>query len=157
LSTITAIPTEELGFLCNGLLWEMSERGFTIVDRTKLQTVFSPLVVASKEKFQEEMHLHRALIATRFGEDPRSAFQEVNELEIPVFVHSYYVQKSLDLEQELKKEKKTIEKLSEIATLTKKEKKEFELLKAKEAQRKKRAESKKRSSVSNPRRKKKKK
>ena len=52
LSTITVIPTEELGFLFNGLLWEMSERGFTIVDRTKLQTVFSPLVVASREKFQ---------------------------------------------------------------------------------------------------------
>jgi len=103
------------------------------------------------------MESHRALIARRFGEDPSKAFQEVDELEYPIFVHSYYVQKSIDLEQELEREKKTIEKMSAQTALTQKEKKEFELLKAKEAQRKKRAESKKRSSASKLHRKKKKK
>jgi hypothetical protein len=150
LSTITACPPEEMGCLFDGLLGELSERGFAIVDRARMQNVFSPLVVASREKFNEEIETHRLLIANRFGEDPSKAFREVDDLEVPVFVHSYYIQKASYLEQQLQEEKKSRKVLESEQKLTVKERKEYEILKAERKERKKKALSKKRSTASRP-------
>lgn len=148
LSTLTACPAEELGFLFDGLLWELSERGFAIVDRTRLQNVFSPLVVASRTKFQEEMETHRALVANQFGEDPNKAFKEVNDLEVPILVHSYYIQKAAQLEEQLEEEKRVRKSLETQKKLTGKEREEYESLKAKEKKRKHKVLSKKRAAAS---------
>jgi hypothetical protein len=148
LSTVTASPAEELGSLFNNLLWELSERGLSIVDRVRLQTVFSPLVFASRSKFEEEIEAHRALVSRRFGEDPSKAFREVPDLQAPIVVDSYYLQKSLELEKELQKEKKAKEALKEKVKITEKERKEYDALKAKEKQRRKKAQSRQRAAAS---------
>ena len=148
LSTITACPAEELGILFNNLLWELSERGLAIVDRTRLQTIFSPLVVASRTKFQEEMETHRVLITSQFGEDPEKAFREVSELEMPIVVHNYYIQKSIQLERELQEERKAKEALKAQTALTRKEREEYVILKSREKQKKLKSLSKKRAVAS---------
>lgn len=157
LSTVTACPAEELGFLFNSLLLELSERGLAIVDRTRLQAVFSPLVVASRAKLHEETETHRVLIARRFGEDPSKAFKEVSELDMPIVVHSYYAQRSVELEEQLKEEKKAKEALQAQAKLTEKERQKFEILQQQEKQRKLKARSRERAAASRPGRKRKKK
>jgi hypothetical protein len=148
LNTITPCGVEELGALFNNLLWELSERGFAIVDRSRLQTIFSPLVVASRSKLQEEIELHRNLIAEIFGEDPNQAFREVNDLELPLIVHNYYIQKAIDLEKQLAAERHAKEELITQSKLTEKQQKEYQQLKAKEKGKKRKALAKKRAFAS---------
>lgn len=86
-------PTEELGFLVNGLLWELSERQLAIVDKERLR-VFAPLIAASREKFEEELASHNALITERYGESANKAFNEVSSLEMPIVLKSYFFAES---------------------------------------------------------------
>lgn len=157
LSTVTACAAEELGVLVNGLLWELAERGLAILDRTRLQVAFSPLIVASRERLQEELESHRVLIARRYGEDADKAFTEASELDLPVVMDSYYAQKSAELEKQLMEEKKAREAIQAQASLTEKERRELAILQAKEKQRRQKALSRQRAVASRPGRKRRKK
>lgn len=148
LSTVTACPSDELGFLVNNLLWELSERGLMILDRARLQLVFSPFISSAREKLQEEIETHRALIALRFGEDGAKAFGEVSDLDLPIVAHSYYAQKATELEQRLEKEEKARQALEARSRLTDKERRELAGLKAKAQERRRKAEAKRRGAAS---------
>lgn len=150
LSTVTACAADELSSLVNGLLWELSERGLAIIDRTRIQTVFSPLIVASKEKLQEELESHRVLIARRYGEDASKAFNEVSDLELPVVLESFYAQKAAELEMQLKKETATKEALKAQAQISGKDRQRLAILEAKQKARHREALSKKRAAASRP-------
>jgi hypothetical protein len=157
LSTITACPPDELDCLFDNLLWELSERGLAILNRKKIEVVFSPLVHASRERLQEEIETHRILVGRRFGADPEKAFSEVSDLELPIVLESYYVQRSKELEKELEEERKSKELLrTQIPKgLSEKERRELKILRAKQKQKKKGALSKRRAAASRPKKKKK--
>lgn len=147
LSTITVCDPKELGFLVNGLLWELSERQLAIVDKQRLK-VFSPLTVASREKLEEELLTHSVLVAQRYGENASQAFNEISPLEVPVVLESYSVQKAEDLEQRMAQQQKRMEVLQSQAKLNEKERRELEELRTHQRFRKRKAQSKKRSAAS---------
>lgn len=149
LSTITVCPPEELGFLVNGLLWELSERQLAIVDKERLR-VFVPLTVAAREKFEEELATHNALITERYGESASKAFNEVSSLEMPIVLKSYSLQRAEDLERELEREKKRTETLQAQAGLTERERNELAVLRSKDIFRKQKALTKRRAAASRP-------
>lgn len=149
LSTLTVCQPDELSFLINGLLWELSERQLSILDKQRLG-IFAPLTVASRERLQEEEVTHRAFIAQRYGEDASKAFKEVTDLEAPVVLKSYSLQKAEQLEKELDRERKRVEVLQAQARLTEKERQELEELKTREKFRRQKALSKKRGAASRP-------
>ena len=149
LSTITPCTPDELRFLFDGLFGELSERGFTIVDKSRLQTVFSPLIDASKNKLQEELARHRTLIAQRYGERAEEAFGQVSDLDASTVMHSFYAQRTEELELRL-------ERMSTQTrtNLSDKDRQELEILRSEKAFRKQRELKRKRAAESNPKKKK---
>jgi hypothetical protein len=65
------------------------------------------------------------LIAERYGVDPSDAFMEVNELDLPIVVESYYAQKVEALQQDLEKERKRTQTLEGQTKVTEREKQEL--------------------------------
>ena len=153
LSTITVCNVEELGFLVDGLLWELSEQGFAIVETERLQIVFSHLVNASRDKLQEELEIHHVLVSRIFGENPEKAFQDMDDLDIPIAEESYYAQKSIYLENELKKAKNARAEAVKKAQITEKEREDLKRLREKEKLRRQKAESKRKAAKSKSRKK----
>lgn len=100
-ATLTACSVDELASLTNGLFWEMSERDLNVVDRSSLQTTFAGLISPSQDRLEDELARHRALVAAQYGEEGVKAFEEVDQLDIPMVVESYFAQKSEVLEEEL--------------------------------------------------------
>ena len=100
-ATLSVPPIEQLTALTNGLLWELSERGFTIVDPSKLVVTFGPLVTASRSQLQEELDRHHAAIAETYGEASIAAFREASPLDVPVILQSLLAQRVERLEVEL--------------------------------------------------------
>ena len=148
-STITPCSPDELRFLCDRLFGELSERGFAIVDKSRLQTVFSPLIDASKSKLQEELARHRTLIAQRYGERAEEAFSQVSDLDASTVMHSFYAQRTEELELRL-------EKMSAQTrtNLPDKDRQELEILRSEKAFRKQRELKRKRAAESSPKKKK---
>lgn len=131
LSTLTACAPDELAFIVNGILWELSERGMSIVDEGRIRTVFSPLIDASKSKLEEEVARHRDLIAERYGEHATNAFAEVSPLDAPFVAESYFARKSRELEAVLLEREEALEKALRQGALSAKERQELEELRAK--------------------------
>lgn len=75
-STIKPCTVEELGLLTNGLIGDLSASGLAVVDASKLQMAFQPLISACKSKLAEEKLKYRQLIAYRYGEEGARAFDE---------------------------------------------------------------------------------
>jgi hypothetical protein len=157
LSTVTACGVDELGALVDGLLWELTERGLSVVDPRRIATVFSPLISASREKLQEELAGHRELVASRYGEPSAKAFSDVSDLDVPLVVESYHIQKSIELEQQLQKERKAKEAAQAHAKLSDKDRSELAGLRAQQKGKQRKARSKQRAAASRPRRRRKKK
>lgn len=107
-ATLTACSVDELTALTNGLFWEMSERDLNVVDKSALNMTFSGLISASRDRLEEEMAKHRSYIAAQYGEDGAKAFEDVEELEVPLLVESYFAQRSEALEEELAEEKRRL-------------------------------------------------
>ncbi len=143
-STLSPCTVDELACLVDGLLWEMSERNLSVVNRQRLQTVFSPLIAASKEQRREELEKHKALIAGRYGEEGVRAFREARDLDLPVVMESYYAQKSQELERSVAAEKARRLAAERTAALKENERAELERYRAKKKQKQMQAEQKKR-------------
>jgi len=147
-TTLTPCTLEELGFLTNSLLWELSERNLAIVDKSRLQGAFSPLIAASKEKLAEEMDHHRALISQRYGEAAVKAFNETSSLDVPIVLESYYAQKAEELARKLTEEEKRRKEAETIAKLSPKDREELERFRMEKKLRQKKALAKKRAVAS---------
>jgi hypothetical protein len=150
LSTITACEVDELTALVDGLLWELTERGLSVVDRKRVATVFSPLIAASRERMEEELAAHSELVASRYGEPAVRSFAEIDEVEMPVAVESYNIQKVMMLEEELERERKAKEAAHARAKVSEKELRELASLRAQQKGRQMRARSRKRGAASRP-------
>ena len=128
LSTLTACSPDELRFVINGILWELSERGMSIVDMGRVRTVFAPLVDASKRQLEEELAHHRNLIADRYGENAANAFAEIGGVDAPFIAESYFARKSAELEKSLLDERAQRERIAKTA-LSDQERQELQRLK----------------------------
>ncbi len=148
LSTLTPTDTSELSSLVDALLCEMSEHGYTVVDKKHIQNTFSPLISASESQLKEELAANRTLVANRYGESATEAFSKLRGIEVPLVLHSIYAQRVVDLEKKLetetiaKKEAQTKTKLSES------ERDEYLRLKAKQKEKHLKARSKQRAAKS---------
>ena len=151
LSTVTPCNPEELGSLFSGLFWELSEHGLAIINKSTLQTAFAPLVTASTSQLQEEVKKHQVLISQRYGENADKAFSKVNDLDIPIVMHSFYAQRVETLEQRLKKV------ASQQKNLNDDERHELEIFRSERAYRKRRELKRQRALESRPKGKRKKK
>ncbi len=154
-STLTLTETSELSGLVNALLWEMSENGYTVVDKKYIQNTFSPLISASESDLREELAANRTLVANRYGESATKAFSELSGIEVPVVLHSIYAQRASDLQQQLKAEVNAKDQALAVAKLSNKEREEYERLKARQKQKHLRAKSKQRAGKSSKHKKKK--
>ena len=148
---------DELSFLTNSLLWELSEGGLAFVDASRIQEAFSPLINASKEKLGEVMERNRALISQKYGEHAAQAFGEVTNLEAPVVWDSYNAQIAEDLSKKLELEQKERMKAEAQARLSKKQLEELEILRMDKKQRQRKAKAKKQASGTRKRKKRRKK
>ena len=155
-ATLTTPPVDELTVLTQGLLWELSERGLTIVNPSSLIVTFGPLATAAKTQLEEEMDRHHAAVSEMYGEPALKAFREVELLDAPVLLHSFNAQRAAALETQLADANS---RLAEQAAkrLGAAERTELELLRAKEHERSQRARSKQRANASRRSRRKKKK
>lgn len=91
----TTVPLEEheLPLLMDSLLWELSERGFAIVDSTRLRLAFSGMISAAKEEYPKIADQHRTLIATQWGVNSEYAFQTApDELSYSALVRRHALQ-----------------------------------------------------------------
>jgi hypothetical protein len=155
LSTLTPTDTHELTGLVSALLWEMSERGFTVVDKKHIQNTFSPLISASESELRQELAVNRALMANRYGEASERSFSDLSGIEVPVVLHSIYAQRALELEKRLHIE--TAAKQAALATagLNDEERKDYLRLRAKQKERHLRSKSKQRGGKSRKKKRKK--
>ncbi|HEV2709892.1 MAG TPA: SIR2 family protein [Edaphobacter sp.] len=147
---MTLAPCEpfELRVLFDGLMLELEQRGYSIVNKNTVQRAFSPLIDLSRERLQEEVEKHRTLTASMYGQDSSEAFQNVTPLDSPLTLNSFYAQRAHRAESALVVERNAKEIARRTATISEKERNELARLRAEKAQRKIRNKSKKRAALS---------
>ena len=148
LNTLTGATKEELGDLTDNLLWELSERGLSVVDTGRLAVVFGPLISASRERLTEELERNRPAIAEMYGVPHAEAFGRVRDLDVPVTLLGYEVQRADRLARDLDRAKTTAATALAHKALTDKEREELARLRRKEKERGARARSQKRAAAS---------
>ena len=131
LGTLAPFDESELHVLMDGLLWELSERGFDFVNKKKLRTAFSGVVSASREEYNKVVEQHKILVATELGVDPDDAFQEpLDDLEFVSLVPRHALQTIDRQKRELKRIKASAVKNQVLQELSETERTQFERLKS---------------------------
>lgn len=153
-ATLHPCTIDELECLTTSLFSELAERNLEIVDEAKLQVIFSPFADASSKRLLEETIKHRNLIANLYGEHAVSDFQGARTLDAPLILGSYYTQAIDSLDSKLQKETAARIAAQSASKLNIQDRRELEILRAREAQRRAKAKSRKRAAVSKPRKKK---
>ena len=158
LGTVAPFEESELPVLMDGLLWELSERGFDFVNRKKLRTAFSSTISAAKEEYPSIVEHHKVLIATEWGVDPEDAFQEpLDDLDLSSLVLRH-AQQTIDRQQrELERVKASVVKGQASRELSESERLQLERLKSEKEMRVKKNRRKARAQASNVKRKRKRK
>jgi hypothetical protein len=147
LATLNGCGIDELATLTSGLLWELSERGFTIVDPARLVVTFGPLVTAAQDQLQDELERHHAVMAEAYGESSLSSFREAPPLDVPIMLQGIQSQRLVALQSEIEQLRGSITAHGNDA-LSAKERAELERFRSAQTERTKKAESKRRSAES---------
>jgi hypothetical protein len=134
-NTIQPFDSNEVSYLADCLAWELAERGLSIVSRTKIISVFGPLINASKHQLEEEQIRHRELIAERFGENGARAFNDVPDIYLPIVMEATFTDLAKELAKKLEEERKLRETIQNGKKMDEKAYAELSELKAKEARR----------------------
>ena len=136
LGTVAPFDEPELGVLMDGLLWELSERGFDFVNRKKLSTAFRSTISAAKEEYSGLVEQHKILIANELGVDPEDAFQEsLDELDVSSANLRHALQMIDRQQRELERVKTSIVKGQASQELSQSERIQLERLKSEKAMR----------------------
>ena len=56
-------------------------RGVSIVDTRRLQAIFGPLLVASKQRLAEELERNHEFMARMYGEENVQAFADIRDVD----------------------------------------------------------------------------
>ena len=102
-------------------MFELGERNVNVVDESKLQAIFYPMVSASEEELKDEIERHSALISEKYGESGLRAFTEATGIEAPMVLRGYYAQKADELERRLEHEQRQKIMLRKQTELTREE------------------------------------
>ena len=156
LATIKPCTLEELSTFTNRLLYELFERGLSIVDKEKICNVFGPFIDASKKKLVEVVEHHKTLIAQKYGESSLKAFSKIDVLDHPIVLESLSVQRAEQLAKELEEEREIRKQTQLDVKISAKQRKELAKLREKESIRKQKAQKRKRAIASRRGKKKKK-
>jgi len=156
LNTLIASSDEELAMLFDGLISELDDRGFSVVDKVRMQQTFSPLISAAKEDLAEVLQRHQALIATRYGEQSAQAFRDIPDIYVPVAFASLNLQRAEAAEKKLRIERTARIETQRASSLAEKEREELNILRQQKKARKAAAKAKKRAAQSKPKAKRKK-
>jgi len=148
LSTLSAASPSELSGLTSGLLWEISERGVSIVDTRRLHAIFGPLLVAAKRRLSEEVERNHEFMPQIYGEENTQAFVSGRDIDAPIVLSGFESQRSEKLERELAVEREAKQRPATHARVSEKERAELEFLRAKEKQREQKAARTKRAAAS---------
>jgi hypothetical protein len=148
LTTLAPCEPFELRVLFDGLMLELEQRGYSIVDKSTVQRAFSPLIDLSRERLQEEIEKHRTLTATMYGQESAKAFQAVSAVDLPLVLNSFYAQRAQRAEKALVTERNARVVAQHASTISETERDELARLRAEKAQRKSRSEAKKRAAMS---------
>jgi len=142
LNTLCPCGDEELALVTDSLFAELAEKNVDIVDAGTLAAVFSPLVTASRDQFEEEIAKHRQLISTMYGEDAVRAFSQVPLDEMPIVLESMRAQEVDHLQGTVEHERQLREEVERTSALTAKEKEELAKLRYEKKERNRRAKNK---------------
>ena len=129
-------------------MWELSERGFSVVEEVSLYRIFSPLVQASRKRLEEELAGHRNLISTYYGESAKKAFQDLDGLNLSIAIESLNAQQVEVLERELARTRAQAEVAKQTSKVNQKERRELQILRAKDKEREARTRARKRAAES---------
>jgi hypothetical protein len=150
INTLMPGSLDELGALTDLLLYELVESGIEIVDQTRLQTTFAPLINASKEKLPEELEKHRARLPAVFGEDPEAAFRDTGSIDVPLMLEGLYAQRAETLEVKVGTLQRRAEAAETRGRLTEAQKQELERLKREKSERRRKEQKRRRAAESRP-------
>ena len=153
LSTLKGAPADQLTCLVDGVLGDLSEEGFTVVDRTRLIGVFAPTIDASLSNLHEQMEQHQILTSEKYGVSPNLAFSD--NLDAPFIERARLMQRAARAESERDRERNAKELAEKRARLTAKEESELAKLRERAGERKKKAVQRSRAAQSRPRKKRK--
>ena len=134
LGTVAPFEESELPVLMDGLLWELSERGYDFVNRKKLRSAFSSTISAAKEEYPKIVEQHKILIATEWGVDPEQAFQEpLDDLDASSALLRHALQTIDRQRRELERVNAAIVRGQASQQLSQSERAQFERLKSEKA------------------------
>jgi len=153
LETLTAAAPSHLRDLTAHLLFELSERGLSVVDSSRLESIFAPLISPSRSHLDEEVARHRSFVAAAYGEQQVAAFASVRNIDVPIVLESYQSQRADQLAAQVERERRAREAAQASRTLSDKEREEFERLRAEKKQRRQKAKAQRRAAASKPKRK----
>lgn len=140
-AALTPCTLQELSFLTNSLLAELSERNLNIVDKSRMELAFYTLTSASRDRLEEVTNRNRVLISEQFGEDAANAFSEINSLDAPFVLDNFQVQRVEELERQVEFEQRQRIAAQTGAKLSEKERQDYDRLRAEAVLRKGRARS----------------
>ena len=156
-ATLQPCSPEELEGLTSSLLCELAERNLSLVDRKKLSDAFADRIDASRDRLDEVTQKHRELISDLYGEPAVQDFQEVADLDVPFVLENYEKQQISDLKARLEAETQARIAAQSQKRLTEKDRTELSSLRARDQQRRAKAQKNKRRAASRPSKKRKKK
>jgi len=148
LGTISGAPPEQLSCLVDSLLWELAADGFEIVDRERLMRVFAPTVGASVSNLKDQIDQYQVLTSQEYGVASKFAFGD--PLDAPSAERALLIQRATEAVEQ--RDQARIDQLAALdrAKITEKELGELARLRAKQAERRKRATRNKRKIASRP-------
>lgn len=149
LATLRPLEDSELSALTAAVLWELDERGLTVVEPSQLALVFGPLISASRSELPDALAKHRLLVGDRFGESSGSAFDEVHDLAAPVVLQSYHAQRAAHLQDELDRARLARDEEQKVK-LSRNERTELEVLRSQKKERRRKAQKNQKRSESSP-------
>lgn len=129
---------------------EIAERNLSLIDRKKLSNVFAQRIDASKSRLSEVLEKHRELIAESYGESAIQNFREVDDLDAPFVVENYATQQISDLKAKLETETKARIAAQTQKRLTDADRTELTILRARDQQRRAKAQKNKRRAARKP-------
>lgn len=134
-------------------LHALSQHGVEFMPEELLLRRFSGVVEASERRFEKLVQERRADLIDKFGADPLKAFESCSDIDKPL-IERLAAQYLLDkMETRLKESQKLKEEAEKKAKISEKERQELSRFRARQAVKKQKHEKKKRSVVSDPKKK----
>jgi hypothetical protein len=145
---LTGVSPDELGVLAESIFAEVTDRNLVVLAPERVEHVFHPLHVSSRRQIQVVLAQYQDLLADRMGQDEVERLTTYSGPDLPLFAERLTIQ-ALDM---MKRDNDRLRELAarDTKALTVKERLEYERLKNR-AREKKRKQVSRRKSTRRPR------